>query len=250
MKLSVVIAAYNERENVVPLTERLVRTLDGLGADWELLYVVEGTDGTREALDALARDVPRIKVLYGAEPSGLGAAFRRGFAAVRAGTDLVLTMDADLNHQPEEIPLLLSTLETSGADIVVGSRFVHGSSVTGIPLWKRALSTSMNATMRFLWGLRTRDKTSGFRVYRAHALRTLAFRNDNFAFLPSMGAGTTGTFDTSHDPVGLAPTVEQLKSLVTTDSHITAAIDLGHDVAVPIMSSQQVQAVLNAVHLH
>lgn len=186
MKLSVVIAAYNERENVVPLTERLVRTLDGLGADWELLYVVEGTDGTREQLDAITRDAPRVKVLYRAEPSGLGAAFRRGFAAVRPDADLVITMDADLNHQPEEIPALLAALESSGADIVVGSRFVHGSSVTGIPLWKRALSTSMNAAMRFLWGLKTRDKTSGFRVYRARALRSLAFRNDNFAFLPEM----------------------------------------------------------------
>ncbi|MEO8055928.1 MAG: glycosyltransferase [Acidobacteriota bacterium] len=186
MKLSVVIAAYNERENVVPLTERLVRALDGLGADWELVYVVEGTDGTREALDAIARAVPRVRVLYRAEPAGLGAAFRRGFAAVRPDADLVLTMDADLNHQPEEIPALVSALEVSGADIVVGSRFVAGSSVTGIPLWKRALSTSMNAAMRFLWGLKTRDKTSGFRVYRAPALRSLAFRNDNFAFLPEM----------------------------------------------------------------
>ena len=158
----------------------------GSASDWEILYVVEGTDGTREALDGVARDDPRVKVLYRAEPSGLGAAFRRGFAAVRPGTDFVLTMDADLNHQPEEIPALLAALETAGADIVVGSRFVPGSSVTGIPLWKRALSTSMNAAMRFLWGLKTRDKTSGFRAYRAGALRSLAFRNDNFAFLPEM----------------------------------------------------------------
>ena len=83
MKLSVVIAAYNERENVVPLTERLRATLDTLGVDWELLYVVEGTDGTREALEAIAREIPRVKIFFRAEPSGLGAAFRRGFAAVR-----------------------------------------------------------------------------------------------------------------------------------------------------------------------
>jgi hypothetical protein len=58
--------------------------------------------------------------------------------------------------------------------------------VTGIPLWKKALSTSMNAAMRFLWGLKTRDKTSGFRLYRADVLRSLSFRNDNFAFLPEL----------------------------------------------------------------
>ena len=186
MKLSVVIAAYNERENVVPLTERLRATLDTLGVDWELLYVVEGTDGTREALEAIAREIPRVKIFFRAEPSGLGAAFRRGFAAVRKDADLVVTMDADLNHQPEEIPALLAAREESGADIVVGSRFVRGSSVTGIPLWKRALSGSMNAAMRILWGLKTRDKTSGFRLYRADVLRSLSFRNDNFAFLPEL----------------------------------------------------------------
>ncbi|HTS01506.1 MAG TPA: glycosyltransferase, partial [Thermoanaerobaculia bacterium] len=186
MKLSVVIAAYNERENVGPLTERLVRTLDGLGVDWELVYVVEGTDGTREAVEAIAHDVPRVKLLYRAEPSGLGAAFRRGFAAAQPDADVVVTMDADLNHQPEEIPALLAALSASRADIVVGSRFVHGSSVTGIPLWKRALSTSMNAAMRVLWDLKTRDKTSGFRAYRGDALRGLSFRNDNFAFLPEL----------------------------------------------------------------
>jgi dolichol-phosphate mannosyltransferase len=186
MKLSVVIAAYNERENVVPLTERLRATLDSLAVDWELVYVVEGADGTREALEALAPEVPRMRVLYGAEPSGLGAAFRRGFVAARADADVVVTMDADLNHQPEEIPALLAALGSSGADIVVGSRFVRGSSVTGIPLWKRALSTSMNAAMRFLWGLKTRDKTSGFRLYRGDVLRGLSFRNDDFAFLPEL----------------------------------------------------------------
>lgn len=186
MKLSVVIAAYNERENVTPLTERLRRTLDSLAVDWELLYVVEGTDGTLETLEAIAREVPRIKVLYRSEPSGLGAAFRRGFAAIRADADVVVTMDADLNHQPEEIPALLAARKASDADIVVGSRFVRGSSVTGIPLWKMVLSGSMNAAMRVLWGLKTRDKTSGFRLYRGKVLRSLSFRNDNFAFLPEL----------------------------------------------------------------
>lgn len=186
MKLSVVIAAYNERENVIPLTVRLRATLDALAVDWELLYVVEGADGTREALEAIAREVPRVKVLYREVPLGLGAAFRRGFAAIRPDADLVVTMDADLNHQPEEIPELLAARELSGADIVVGSRFVRGSSVTGIPLWKKALSASMNAAMRFLWGLKARDKTSGFRLYRGEVLRSLSFHNDNFAFLPEL----------------------------------------------------------------
>ena len=187
MKLSVVIAAYNERENVGTLTERLVRTLDGLGADWEIVYVVEGMDGTREALETIARDEPRVKILYRRRALRTR---RRVPARVRGGAPgRGRRRDDGRRPQPPargDPGAARGTLEASGADIVVGSRFVHGSSVTGIPLWKRALSTSMNAAMRFLWGLKTRDKTSGFRVYRGDVLRSLAFRNDDFAFLPEM----------------------------------------------------------------
>ncbi len=187
MKLSVVIAAYNERENVLPLTRRLVDTLRAMpSVSWELVFVVEGTDGTREALETFRGEVPSLRVLWAREPAGLGAAFRKGFAAVSADSDLVVTMDADLNHQPEEIPRLVEASIRTGADVLIGSRFVPGGRIEGTPAWKRLLSGSMNVAMRFLWGLPVRDKTSGYRVYRASALRTLQHRLDDFAFLPEL----------------------------------------------------------------
>lgn len=187
-KLSVVIAAYNEQENIEPLLRRLHATLNAVPAwTWEMLFVVEGRDRTREILEQLAAELGGdIRVLYNEEPSGLGNAFRRGFAAVAPDADLVLTLDADLNHQPEEIPRLIERLRESRADIVVGSRFLEGSKVEGTPLWKRFLSGVMNFFMRYLYGLRVLDKTSGFRVYQAEALRALEFRNQAFAFLPEM----------------------------------------------------------------
>ncbi|HEX2224785.1 MAG TPA: glycosyltransferase [Thermoanaerobaculia bacterium] len=185
--LTVVIAAYNEEGNVEPLTRRLHRALSGM-AGWsaEILYVVEGTDRTREILAGLAQEMPGLRVLYQERPSGIGSAFRRGFAAVSAETEWVVTLDADLNHQPEEIPRLLEAARRGGSDVLVGSRFLQGSEVDGTPLWKRFLSGSMNQVMRFLYGLRVADKTSGFRVYRAEVLRSIAFRNDAFAFLPEV----------------------------------------------------------------
>lgn len=187
MKISVVIAAYDERENVVALTRRLGATLDTIpSCEWEVLYVVEGTDGTREALEALRPEVPGLRLLYQERPSGLGAAFRRGFAAVPPDADLVVTMDADLNHSPEELPRLVAAARDRDLDILIGSRFVHGGSIEGTPAWKRALSGTMNVVLRWLWGLPVRDKTSGYRVYRASALRRLAFRLDDFAFLPEL----------------------------------------------------------------
>lgn len=187
MLISAVIAAYDERDNVVPLTRRLREALDSIpGARWEIVYVVEGSDGTREALESLANEIPGLRVLYREHPSGLGAAFRRGFAEIPPGTDYIVTMDADLNHQPEEIPRLLEAAVRRDLDILIGSRFVRGGRIEGTPAWKRTLSGTMNVLMRWLWGLPVRDKTSGYRVYRAASLRLLKHHLDDFAFLPEL----------------------------------------------------------------
>lgn len=186
-RLAVVVAAFDEEENVEALTRRLAAVLGALpDPSWEAIFVVEGRDRTREILERLSAEIPHLRILYREEPAGLGDAFRRGFAAVGPEVDLVVTMDADLNHQPEEIPRLVEALRRTGSDIVVGSRFLAASRVQGTPLWKRLLSGIMNYLMRYLYGLDVRDKTSGFRVYRAAALRQIQFRNPAFAFLPEM----------------------------------------------------------------
>lgn len=188
MNLSVVIAAYNERENIEELTRRLDAVLRAMPETRsEMIFVVEGRDGTREILESLAAELGRIRVLYQEDPSGLGNAFRRGFAAVSPDADFVVTMDADLNHRPEEIPRLLEDLLRENADVLVGSRFVEGSESEGIPLWKRVVSGLMNRVIASLFDIAAKDKTSGFRVYRAEALRQLSsYRNNDFAFLPEM----------------------------------------------------------------
>lgn len=184
-RLAVVIAAYDEAANVEELTRRLHAALAPLAAwEWELVFVVEGRDGTREVLERLAGELGRLRVLYREAPTGLGNAFRRGFAAVAPDTDVVVTLDADLNHQPEEIPRLLAA--AAAHDVVVGSRLVAGSRVDGTPAWKRALSGTVNLLMRTVFALPVADLTSGFRVYRAGVLRRLDYRDGGFAFLPEM----------------------------------------------------------------
>ena len=187
MKIASLVAAYNERENIEALARRLAATLGSLkGCEYELVFVVEGTDGTRQILESLSAELPAIRILYQEKPAGLGNAFRRGFAAVDTSTDLVVTMDADLNHQPEEIPRLLDALRARQADILVGSRFIPGARVDGTPLWKLFLSGTLNVIMRVAFGLRVKDKTSGFRIYRADALRSIDWVNENFAALPEV----------------------------------------------------------------
>ncbi len=187
MRISVVIAALDERRNVEPLTRRLASVLKGLTGDqWEIVYVVEGTDGTRDVLDALAEEISGLRVLYQPVPQGLGAAFRRGFAAAAPDADVLVTMDADLNHQPEELPRLLEAFRRRGCDILVGSRFAPGGTVDRMPAWKTALSRSLNPLMKLAFRMNIRDLTSGYRIYDGPALRTLSFSANNFAFLPEL----------------------------------------------------------------
>jgi dolichol-phosphate mannosyltransferase len=187
MKISIVIAAYNESGNIGPLTSRLVSTLTTLSeSDWELIYVIDGTDGSREIAETYASDHPQIRILHSAQPSGLANAFRRGFDAVSDDAHATVTLDADLNHQPEEIPRLIAALASRNADIVIGSRKVRGSATTGAPLWKSALSDNVNKVMRRLAGMPVSDMTSGFRVYSRRAFRQISFNSAGFAFLPEI----------------------------------------------------------------
>jgi dolichol-phosphate mannosyltransferase len=186
MKIAVVIAAYDERENIGILTSRLIDTLNAMKVQWTLIYVIEGVDGTLEIAQEFADLHPQIRILYNPSPSGLGRAFRLGFQAVPSDADTVVTMDADLNHQPEEIPVLIEAARQTGAGLVIGSRRVHKSIVKGVPLWKTLTSLIVGAVMNFVLQVKIKDMSSGFRVYSAPVLRRITFFNDDFAFLPEI----------------------------------------------------------------
>ena len=187
LNIAVVIAAYNEVANISTLTKRLIQTLDGIEEGrWRLIYVIEGTDGSKDIAEEFARERADIQVIYGERQSGLGNAFRKGFEAVPDYTDVLVTMDADLNHQPEEIPRLVAKLSSYEADIVIGSRKVAGSTVVGVPLWKRLLSDILNRVMKRMIAAPVADQTSGFRVYRYSSFRRISYCNTGFAFLPEI----------------------------------------------------------------
>ena len=185
------IAAFNERENLQKLLPRLsaslIQAAEPRSMEPGIVLVLAGADGSASMVRDMGREgLPIVALVEEGDPSGLGVAFRRGFAEVPPEPGYVVTLDADLNHRPEELESLLRPLESTGADIVIGSRYVERSLVSGLPLWKRFLSTTVNRLMSVLYGLRVHDKTSGYRVYRAEHLRSLRFRNDDFAFLPEI----------------------------------------------------------------
>ena len=127
-------------------------------------------DGTGDLADAIAAEDSAVHVLHRVAKRGLGAAYVAGFQwALARGYGVVVEMDADGSHRPEELPSLLGEL-TQGSDLVIGSRWVSGGAVQNWPMHRRWLSRGGNAYTRLMLGLPVRDATAGFRAYRADAL--------------------------------------------------------------------------------
>jgi dolichol-phosphate mannosyltransferase len=178
MHVWITIPTYLEVENV-DLVLRRVRE----SAPAATILVVDDSspDGTADKAEALASELGDIYVLRRPRRMGLGSAYREGFAAGLArGYDILVEIDADLSHDPADIPRLLRAVE-QGADLAIGSRYVADGSV---PHWHPARSFCSRIANRYAgWtlGLDVRDATSGFRAYRAEALRNIAYANSRAA---------------------------------------------------------------------
>ncbi|MGN6782466.1 MAG: polyprenol monophosphomannose synthase [Marmoricola sp.] len=164
-----VVPTYNESANLPPLLERVF----GANPDVEVLVVDDSSpDGTGALADRIAADDARVHVLHRTSKEGLGAAYLAGFAwGLEAGYDVLGEMDADGSHQPEQLPSLRAAL--TDADLVIGSRWIPGGSIVNWPRRREWLSRAGNAYIRLLLGLRVRDITAGYRLYRRETLEAL-----------------------------------------------------------------------------
>jgi dolichol-phosphate mannosyltransferase len=172
----VVLPTYNERENlttVVTLARAALACCEPPVAGTVLIVDDGSPDGTGELADQLAREHDDVRVLHRARKGGLGGAYLAGFdEALAAGADLVIEMDADLSHDPADLPRLIGAAR-AGADVVLGSRYVPGGGVEGWPLHRRLISRAGGRYAAIMLGLRLSDLTGGFKCFRAGALRAL-----------------------------------------------------------------------------
>jgi dolichol-phosphate mannosyltransferase len=168
-RVLVVVPTYDEVENLQPIADRLRAAVPAA----HLLVVDDASpDGTGALADRLAAGDERVHVLHRTEKAGLGAAYTAGFAWAREhGYDVVVEMDADGSHAPEELPRLLAALED--ADVVLGSRWVEGGRVVNWPRSRELLSRGGNWWCRVSLGLPLRDATGGYRAYRRTVLDAL-----------------------------------------------------------------------------
>jgi len=169
-RVLVIVPTYNERDNL----EIIVKRLHDAVPSAELLVVDDNSpDGTGEIADELAGREGWVHVLHRKGKEGLGAAYLAGFRWAREhGYDVVVEMDADGSHAPEQLPRLLAALE-AGADLVLGSRWVPGGEVKNWPKSRELLSRGGNAYTRIALGLPLRDATGGYRAYRREVLDPL-----------------------------------------------------------------------------
>lgn len=165
----VVVPTYNERLNL----ERIVARVRAAVPEADLLVVDDGSpDGTGELADKLAATDGHVQVLHRTSKQGLGAAYVAGFRwGLERGFDVLVEMDADGSHQPEQLPLLLDALRD--ADLVLGSRWVPGGTVLNWPASRRLLSWGGNTYVRLALGFGVRDATGGFRAFRRRTLESL-----------------------------------------------------------------------------
>lgn len=166
----VIVPTYNEIGNLAAVLGRLRQALPAA----DVLVVDDASpDGTGALADTLAADDPGVSVWHRSVKEGLGRAYVGSFErALAAGYSFIVEMDADGSHDPAELPAMLAAA-ASGADLVLGSRWVPGGAVRNWPWIRQAISRAGNAYARIVLGSDVHDLTSGFRVFRAAALRSL-----------------------------------------------------------------------------
>ncbi len=181
----VVIPTYNERANLPVLVEGL------MAHDHVRVLVVDdqSPDGTGEVADGLARRYPgRVQVLHRTGKRGFGRSYIDGMKqAIREPVDVICQMDADLSHDPRQLPELIAA--STRADVVIGSRYVPNGEIVNWPKRRRILSRVANVYIRTVTRLRARDCTSGYRCWTREAMSGLPldeFFSDGYSFLVEM----------------------------------------------------------------
>lgn len=178
----VCLPTYNERENLEAMVSALGDVLPG---DGRILVIDDNSpDGTGGIADRLAAERDDVDVLHRPRKEGLGPAYLDGFRrALTLGADLVVEMDCDFSHDPNDVPRLVAAAED--ADVVLGSRYVPGGGTRNWGLVRRLISRGGSLYAQILLGLRIRDLTGGFKVYRRVVLETIdldAIDSKGYAF--------------------------------------------------------------------
>ena len=172
-KVCVVVPTFNEKENIAPLVESIERAgVPGLS----LLFVDDSSpDGTAEEVRRLSAQKHWVDLLSRQRKMGIGSAYQDGFKAaiVNVRPDVVVEMDADLQHPASALPSLVGAI-SDGADMAIASRYIPGGGISGWGRLRRLVSRGANAYAGSILGLKVKDATSGYRAFSKAAAEAVA----------------------------------------------------------------------------
>jgi dolichol-phosphate mannosyltransferase len=180
-KTLVIVPTFNERENLPPLVDRLMR----LPTPVEVLVVDDNSpDGTGKLADEIAAKNPMVHVLHREEKNGLGRAYIAGFKwALERDYEFIFEMDGDFSHNPDDIPAFLKAAQD--ADLVLGSRYRNGIRVINWPLRRLMLSMGAAKYVQIITGMPISDPTGGYKCFRRRTLMALnldEIRSNGYSF--------------------------------------------------------------------
>ena len=185
--LSLVIPAYNEEENIPVLLRRVEDALRQVGRAFEVILIDDGsTDGTPRLLEEAMRERAWLRVLRMARNSGQSAAFEAGFEAARG--EIIATIDADLQNDPEEIPRLIPLLDQQNVDMITGWRKERQDT-----RFRRWQSRQANRIRNWITGETVQDSASSLKVYRAHAIKGIKLFRGAHRYFPTLVKMRGGT---------------------------------------------------------
>ena len=180
-KTLIVVPTYNERDNLPPLVERLLK----LAVPVDLLVVDDNSpDGTGKLADELAAKHPQVHVLHREKKEGLGRAYCAGFDwALKQNYEFIMEMDGDFSHNPDDIPRFIEAAQN--ADLVLGSRYKNGIRVINWPMKRLLLSTTAAQYVQIITGMPFSDPTGGFKCFSRRALEAVNLaevRSNGYSF--------------------------------------------------------------------
>lgn len=184
MSVTVVIPTYNERENIAALVEEVL----ALPASPNVLIVDDASpDGTGAVVDALvARHPGRVFVLHRTGKDGLGRAYVAGFQrALGFGTSHIAQMDADHSHRPQDLQAMIDVARETGADLVLGSRYIQGGRTVGWPWHRKLISRIGSVYAGLVLSVPIRDLTGGFKLWKRETLEDIdlaSIHSDGYSF--------------------------------------------------------------------
>ena len=173
VRLVVCLPTYNEIQNLEPMARALGEVFEREALEGRILVIDDRSpDGTGELADRLAGELPYVDVLHRRAKQGLGPAYIAGFRrALAEGAELVMEMDCDFSHSPDDVPRLVRA--ASEADLAIGSRYVPGGRVENWGAGRRLVSRAGSVYARLVLGIDVRDLTGGFKCFRRTVLETI-----------------------------------------------------------------------------